>query len=674
MNPELPQDAGQYLLLGVVHDRDLRDKLRADLERFSGGQLTVEVCGDAAEALARLSEQDPAAERVAVLIADHDLPGATGGDLLAEAQQIRNHRNTRKVLLTTSVRMEELDRPLQLGALNARLDKPWSYDQLSQTLRLLVTEYFAHHAPDVLEQIPDLIDVEILSELYSSSERAQRTVSGQLKNLQRSFFAERSLPDDQVESAMLEELDLVLNHPPRRTLPVGAVLLRRGEPVDGIYILISGRVRLFREVNGREIIFHSKTVGRIIGLMAVTEDRPSFFDCRADTEITVIRLSLDELDEALQRSPVLAVHLVTVLLRGLNRRNRRAVSLQLEINALNEVLAEERDTLRRTLAQLQAAQSQLIESERMVALGRLVAGIAHELNNPVAAINRNADYLLRDIEALASGHESADPFNAMLHAALRRPPLSTREERRLRQDLAAALGDEPLARRLVRLGIASPQDYRTHFDHIPPPEQEPHLERLESFYRIGSAIRNVSACSERIVALVQSLRSYARGTDEGVVDADPHVGLEETLLIYGHALRRIEVQRQYGQVGAITCRPGRLNQVWTNLIANAVEAMRGEGTLTIQTDSPDPDHVRIRIIDNGPGIPPESLNQVFNLNFTSKQGRVDFGLGLGLSISQDIVHQHGGRIEVESRPGRTCFSVVLPRQPMFLKETPGDPT
>jgi signal transduction histidine kinase len=666
MNPELPQDAGQYLLLGVIHDPTLRNRLQADLNRFSGGELKVEVCGDAADAIARLQAQDPATERTAVLIADHDLPGGSGGDLLAVVQQIRTQRNTRKVLLTTSVRMEELDRPLQLGALNARLDKPWSYEQLSQTLRLLVTEYFAHHAPDLLEQIPDLIDVEILSELYSSSERTQRTVSGQLRNLQRSFFADRLLPDDQVESAMLEELDRVLHHPPRETLPRDAILLRRGEPVDDIYILIAGRVRLFREVNGREITFHAKTVGRIIGLMAMTENRPSFFDCRADTEITVIRLSLDALDEALQQSPVLAVHLVTVLLRGLNRRNRRAVSLQLEINALNEALAAERDTLRRTLAQLQAAQSQLIESERMVALGRLVAGIAHELNNPVAAITRNADFLRRDIESLAANRDASDPFNAMLHAALRHPPLPTREERRVRRDLAAALADEPLARRLVRIGITSPQEFHTHFAHIPTPEQPAHLERMESFYRIGAALKNVSACSERIVALVQSLRSYARGSDEVVVEADPHTGLDETLLIFGHALRQVEVRRHYGEVGVIACRPGRLNQVWTNLIANAVEAMHGQGTLTIQTDAPDPHHVRIRIIDNGPGIPPESVDQIFDLNFTSKQGRVDFGLGLGLSISQDIVHQHGGLIEVESRPGFTCFSITLPRHPETL--------
>lgn len=668
----LPQESTRYLLLGVMHDPDLRARLREDLEQFSDDQLAVEVLATGEEALARLEALDPATDRVAVLIADHDLPGKTGGDLLADAQQVRGQRSARKVLCTTTVRMEDLDRPLNSGALNARLDIPWTRDHLTQTLRLLITEYFAQHSPSVLEQIPELVDVEVLSELYSSAERAQRAASGQLKNLQRSFFADRTLPDDEVESALLAELDRVLDHPPRRDLPPGAILLRRGEPVDGITILISGRVRLFREVNGREITFHAKTVGRIIGLMAVTENRPSFFDCRADTEITVLQISVEALDETLQRSPVLAVHLVTVLLRGLARRNRRSVTLQLEINALNEALADERDTLRRTLAQLQAAQTQLVESERMVALGRLVAGIAHELNNPVAAISRNADFLRQDIESLARTQDASDPFNAMLHAALRQAPLSTRDERRIRNDLALALGDETLARRMVRLGVTSAEEVRTHLAHIAPAERESHLGHMESFYRIGAALKNVSTCSERIVALVQSLRSYARGTDEVVVDADPHTGLDETLLIYGHALRRITVERQFGEVGALRCRPGRLNQVWTNLLANAIEAMHGKGTLTIQTDNPDPDHIRVRITDDGPGIPQASMDQVFNLNFTSKQGRVDFGLGLGLSISQDIVHQHGGTIAVESEPGRTCFSVVLPRNPKALNDNPGE--
>ena len=666
-----PSASKRYLVIGVAHDPDIRERLATDLERFCAGQLVVETYADGHTALDRLMCMNADKERVALFIVDHDLPGRLGGDLLVQAHQLRPHRTTRKLLLTAAGTVPDFDVPLNAGALNARVDNPWTTEQLDRALRLLITEFFAQHAPDDLEQVTGLIDVSILSELFSSAEREQRAVHGQLQRLQRSFFADRMQPDDYVESAMIDEIDRTLDNPPRRVLPAGSILLRRGEPVDGIWILISGRVHLYREVHGREVTFHARTVGRIIGLMAVTEARPSFFDCRAETEINVIWLSLEQLDYALRHSPTLAVHFVTVLLRGLNRRNKRAVNMQLEINDLNETLAEERDHLRQALDQLQAAQGQLVESEKMVALGRLVAGIAHELNNPVAAISRNADFLQKDLEALADGHQEAEPLALMLQAALRREPISTRDERRYRKEMTKTV-DDPTARRLVKIGILSAEDYALHFDHIPVTDRDTHLERMETFYQIGASLRNVSTCSTRISALVQSLRSYARKGDEISVAADLHAGLEETLLLFGHQIREITVQRSYGDVGTIQCRPGQLNQVWTNLLSNAIEAMKGNGTLEIATDCPDPDHVRIRIIDSGPGIPPDALKDVFELNFTSKQGRVDFGLGLGLTISRDIVHQHNGSIHVESQPGRTCFCVTLPRKP--IQQTKPSPT
>jgi signal transduction histidine kinase len=100
--------------------------------------------------------------------------------------------------------------------------------------------------------------------------------------------------------------------------------------------------------------------------------------------------------------------------------------------------------------------------------------------------------------------------------------------------------------------------------------------------------------------------------------------------------------------------------VWTNLIVNAVQVMEGRGTLEVVTDAPAPDRVRVQVIDSGPGIPPEDVARLFDLSFTTKQGRVDFGLGLGLRIAQDIVTRHHGTITIESTPGRTCFAVTLP--------------
>jgi signal transduction histidine kinase len=127
-------------------------------------------------------------------------------------------------------------------------------------------------------------------------------------------------------------------------------------------------------------------------------------------------------------------------------------------------------------------------------------------------------------------------------------------------------------------------------------------------------------------------------------------------------MREITVERRYDPVPVIEARAGELNQVWTNLIVNAIQVMEGPGTLEVVTDVPEAGHVRVQVIDSGPGIPPDDIDKIFDLAFTTKRGRVDFGLGLGLRIAQDIVTRHRGMIGVDSVPGRTVFSVTLPEK------------
>ncbi|MCJ7726935.1 MAG: HAMP domain-containing histidine kinase, partial [Acidimicrobiia bacterium] len=143
---------------------------------------------------------------------------------------------------------------------------------------------------------------------------------------------------------------------------------------------------------------------------------------------------------------------------------------------------------------------------------------------------------------------------------------------------------------------------------------------------------------------------------------DVREGIEETLLLLGHELRGIEVIREYDDVPGITVFAGQINQVWTNLIHNAVREMAGSGTLTVRTSTV-AEGVRVEVSDTGPGIAPEHRDEVFTMHFTTHDGRVDFGLGLGLRLCKDIVARHGGSIEVESEPGDTRFVVTLPVEP-----------
>lgn len=183
---------------------------------------------------------------------------------------------------------------------------------------------------------------------------------------------------------------------------------------------------------------------------------------------------------------------------------------------------------------------------------------------------------------------------------------------------------------------------------------------MERYHELGTALRNVHTCSNRVSDIVQSLRSYVRTGQDMIGNVDVHEGLEDTLLLFGHAMRDIHVKRSYGELPHIECRVGELNQVWTNLISNALHAMGDGGTLRIETDAPDPEHVRVRIIDSGKGIAPEVLDRIFDLHFTTKDGRVTFGLGMGLPICRQIISKNGGTMTVESKPGETCFTVVLP--------------
>ena len=189
---------------------------------------------------------------------------------------------------------------------------------------------------------------------------------------------------------------------------------------------------------------------------------------------------------------------------------------------------------------------------------------------------------------------------------------------------------------------------------------EDSLNFVERYHELGTALRNLCTCSDRISGIVRSMKSYARSDQELVGDVDVHEGLEDTLRMLDHALHGIDVKRSYGEISRIECHVGEINQVWTNLISNARQAMGNTGTLRLVTDQPDGERVRVRIIDSGKGIAPDEIERIFDLHFTTRGGRVEFGLGMGLPICRQIVARHGGEITVESRPGESCFSVVLP--------------
>lgn len=468
-----------------------------------------------------------------------------------------------------------------------------------------------------------------------------------------------NLSNEEIEDGLISEIDYLLDSPPRLSVEPGVTLFEEDQTLNGIWILIDGKVELYRKVNGEKIIFHSKTTGRILGLMALARNSKAVFSCCAKTPLKLLRVSTQELDMALQKSETVRNLLVSVLLQSMGRRHKRLIELQEEVLYLNKEIAAEHEQVVQTLAELQKAQAMLVESEKMATLGQLSAGVAHELNNPVAAIVRASDFVHKDLLALCNKIADGHSMQAILDRSFYSESVSTREQRALRKELKKSVKDSDLADRLVNIGIHNPDEYKELAQHVSGTETE-QLEKLELYHQIGSALRNINSCAERISGIVQSLRSYIHADNPDNDYMSVHKGIDDTLLLFSNRLRNVTVEKEYAELPEIIANAGELNQVWTNIIGNALDAMGNAGKLLVRTLSNDDGTITVCIIDNGPGISPENIEKIFELRFTTRQGRVDFGLGLGLSITKNIITRHGGTIDVTSEPGCTQFSITLP--------------
>ncbi|MGD2051513.1 MAG: ATP-binding protein [Acidimicrobiia bacterium] len=656
----MSNDTSQAVVIVANDDPEVLARLAGDLTTISEGAFTVAAVANRADLVARAEEAAHQGKKIPLVIVDQDLGGASGVDILIAGNEHGPLRAARKVLMADRHEEAGLDRIVRSRALDATLTKPWGESQLRAMVYRLVTEFFIEEAPEQVDEMTEVVDVDVLSHAFVEAEEQRREADRTLRRLQRSFLDDRALSDDEVEQLMITEIDRALDTPQRHTVPAGTMILHEGERVDGIHIVVAGRVRLTLDVDDRVIGFHSRTAGRIIGLNAVAgNDSVAFFNVVAIDETTFITLSLEQLDTALQTSPTLAIHFVTVLLRSMARRNLRSVETRLQVDSLAHDLVQERDELADAIDRLGRARSRLVESEKLATLGQLAAGVGHELNNPAAAISRATDFLGEDVAALAADVVDGVQLGEALRIARETEPLSTRVERQRRDTLAAAIGDDTTAKRLVRIGIDTVEAYRAAFDGVDDPEAR--LDRLELYHRIGASLRSIDTAAARIVRLVGSLRSYARSGHERVDAFDVREGIEETLLLLGHDLRHVTVERDYGDdVPPIAGSPGDLDQVWTNLITNAIQAMQDRPVLRIAVSAPQPDEVEVTITDNGTGIARSDLSKIFEATFTTKSGRVEFGLGLGLQIVKDIIVRHGGTIRAESVPGNTTFTVRLP--------------
>jgi signal transduction histidine kinase len=271
------------------------------------------------------------------------------------------------------------------------------------------------------------------------------------------------------------------------------------------------------------------------------------------------------------------------------------------ITASRDQISKAHQELQKAHEELRQAQNRLVQSEKMASLGNLVAGVAHEINTPIGAVNSAADTSKRAIGRVIQSVEESQSF----------------------EDLNAN------------------QKFRDALN----------------FIKGNNDV--ITMASERIVKIVKSLRSFARLDEADYEDADMHEGIDSTLTLLHHMTKdRIEIVKEYGDIPRMCCHLGQLNQVFMNILKNDAESIEGKGTIHIKTSVEDK-KVIIRISDNGQGIREESLSKIFDPGFTTKG--VGVGTGLGLSISYNIIQDHSGKIEVESEEGKgSTFSIILP--------------
>src|SRR6266436_1626655 len=440
------------------------------------------------------------------------------------------------------------------------------------------------------------------------------------------------LPDDQ--------LDWFLSQSQEMNLKAGEVYSRQGDPADSMYVILEGHIQGRGELNGETIVFDLEP-GDVTGVLPFSRMKQFTVGQRAETDSRALRFPSSLFPDLIQRMPELAKRLVGFMADRIRQVTR---------------LEQQRD--------------------RLAGLGKLSAGLAHELNNPASAAKRAAAQLRDTLKRLKDashelGRRELTPTQKAEIEKLEsffmqpdEPPPDALTVSDLEDQIDSLLRSHgqsdlwQLAADLARRGI-KPEVLESLFATLDADVARAALVRIAASAEIANLLIEIESSTSRISDLVRAIKEYTYMDQTQAQSVDIVKGLENTLTILNHKLKRgITVHREYNKIPLLVNSFGsELNQVWTNIIDNAIDAMGGKGELRIRTYRDDT-CVAVEIADNGPGISPEIVSHIFEPFFTTKG--VGEGTGLGLDTVQRIVKKHRGSINVTSKPGNTCFQVLLP--------------
>jgi signal transduction histidine kinase len=440
------------------------------------------------------------------------------------------------------------------------------------------------------------------------------------------------LPDDQITWFLSQSQEM--------NLKAGNVYSRQGDPADAMFVILEGHIQWRGERGGETFVF-DVGAGDVTGVLPFSRMKQFTVSGRAETDTRALRFPASLFPELIQKMPVLTQRLVGLMSDRIRETTR---------------LEQQRD--------------------RLASLGKLSAGLAHELNNPASAAKRAASQL-RDIlkkiknASLELGRRDLSPTQKSeiekLETSFTQPdvvppdPLTMSDLEEQIDSLLRSHGQNDLwqlAAELARRNI-KPEVVESLFAILDADTARAALVRIAASVEIASLLQEIESSTSRISDLVGAIKEYTHMDQAPVQNVDVVKSMETTLTILNHKLKQgVVVQRDYQRVPLLVNSFGsELNQVWTNIIDNAIDAMHGKGELRIRTYRDDGCAV-IEIRDNGPGIPSEVEPHIFEPFFTTKG--VGEGTGLGLDTVQRIVKKHRGSIQVNSKPGDTCFQIWLP--------------
>jgi signal transduction histidine kinase len=426
-------------------------------------------------------------------------------------------------------------------------------------------------------------------------------------------------------------------------LEAGEDLFREGGSGDLAYVIREGEIEISKLSDGTNVILAVRGTGELIGEMALLEDAPRMASARAVSDCRLLAIGREQLEELLSSSPSSA-----------------------------------RAMLRTVTGRLRETEALLGQKEKLAQLGTLAAGMAHELNNPASAVQRGSVQLAAAVRQILEiptafrqlGLDSVQmqELDRRLRDMARRAEQPETLDSLERGDREEILEDWLESRKIENRAIHAPElagmgfeikDLEELEQSFPGLHLQAVIDLLCAAYVANKVLREISEGSGQIAAIVKAMKSYVYLDQAPVQDVDIHEGLENTLVILQHKLKRgIRVLRDFADgVPLVRAYGSELNQVWTNLIDNAADALEGSGEIHLRTRFED-SWVTVEVEDNGPGIPEQHRPQIFTLFFTTKP--MGKGSGQGLHISHNIVHRHGGYIDFRSEPGKTVFTVCIP--------------